>query len=410
MNLFEGVRLAGGIFVDKDALSNCYTPHTLPHREAEIESLVTILAPSLKGDPCSNIFIYGKTGTGKTATVKLVGGDLSDMGLKKGRGIDCVYINCEVVDTQYRVLANLANHFIKAWEDRVPFTGWPLDEVYERMKHALDSLHGTVIIILDEVDKLVAKSGDDVLYTLTTLNDDLTRSGTSIVGVSNDLKFADFLDPRVRSRLSEEEIVFPPYKAAQLMDILRGRAKLAFVEGSLSEEALSLCSAIAAQEHGDARRALTLLRVAGEVAEREGTETIAEKHVRRAGMKIEADRITQTIKTLPIQSKLVMLSVIEGTREVSPSMTTGDVYEVYEGLSKALEMPPLTQRRVTDLLSELDMLGLLNARVVSKGRYGRTREIELRADQGNARVLLESDEILSQLSGFRPSPSQARLV
>jgi cell division control protein 6 len=410
LNLFEGVSTTGGIFVEKDALRSGYTPDRLPHREKEIDNLVTILAPLLKGDPCSNIFIYGKTGTGKTATVKQVGSDLADIGRKKGREIDCVYVNCEVVDTQYRVLANLANHFIKTWADRVPFTGWPLDEVYERMRQAFNSLEGSIIIILDEVDKLVSKSGDDVLYTLSALTDDLSRSDSSLIGVSNDLRFAEFLDPRVRSRLSEEEMVFPPYEAAQLRDILMERARLAFADGALTDEALSLCSALAAQEHGDARRALTLLRVAGEVAEREGSEKIEERHVRRAGAKIEVDRITEAIRTLPIQSKLVMLSVIDGRDLLGPSMTTGEVYEVYDLLSKELDMPPLTQRRFTDLISELDMLGLLNARVVSKGRYGRTREIELRVNPESSKAQLESDDLLSQLRGFRPRLPQTRLI
>ena len=410
MNLFEGVSTLGGIFVDKEALRSGYTPDTLPHREEQIENLVTILAPVLRGEPCSNVFIYGKTGTGKTATVKLVGRDLSEMGLLRGRGIDCVYMNCEVVDTQYGVLANLANYFIRTWQDRVPFTGWPLDKVYERMKQTLDSLMGTVILVLDEVDKLVAKSGDDVLYQLTTLNDDLVNSDMTLVGVSNDLRFADFLDPRVKSRLSEEEMVFPPYDASQLRHILMERAQIAFVEEALTEGALSLCSAMAAQEHGDARRALTLLRVAGEVAEREGLEIIETRHVRKAGMKIETDRITQAIKTLPIQSKLVMLSVVKGSDASASRLTTGEVYEIYEELSSALAIMPLTQRRVTDLISELDMLGLVNARVVSKGRYGRTREIETRTIPDKARFLLEEDDLLSHLAEFKPKVSQVRLM
>ena len=38
---------------------------------------------------------------------------------------------------------------------------------------------------------------------------------------------------------------------------------------------------------------------------------------------------------------------------------------------------PLTQRRVGDIIAELDMSGIINARVISKGRYGRTRRISL---------------------------------
>jgi len=33
--------------------------------------------------------------------------------------------------------------------------------------------------------------------------------------------------------------------------------------------------------------------------------------------------------------------------------------------------------RALDLISELDMFGIVNAKVISKGRYGRTREIKI---------------------------------
>jgi len=108
-------------------------------------------------------------------------------------GVPCVvvYINCEVVDTQYRLLASIARHF----EKEIPMTGWPTDQVYSELKSALDSDKRIAIIILDEVDKLVCK-GDDVLYNLTRINSDLKRAKVSLIGVTNDLKFTEFLDPR----------------------------------------------------------------------------------------------------------------------------------------------------------------------------------------------------------------------
>jgi Cdc6-like AAA superfamily ATPase len=37
----------------------------------------------------------------------------------------------------------------------------------------------------------------------------------------------------------------------------------------------------------------------------------------------------------------------------------------------------LTQRRVSDVIAEFDLLGIINAKVISKGRYGRTREVSV---------------------------------
>jgi cell division control protein 6 len=90
---------------------------------------------------------------------------------------------------------------------------------------------------------------------LTRLNSELSQSQLSVVGISNDLTFFDEIDPRVRSSLSEEEIVFPPYNAIQLQKILKERSSNCFKDGVLDSGVIEKCSAYAAREHGDARRA-----------------------------------------------------------------------------------------------------------------------------------------------------------
>src|SRR5690349_4236584 len=368
-----------------------YTPEDLPHRDNEIRGLGSLLVPALRGETPSNVFIYGKTGTGKTACVKYVGKELSMKGTELGKRVNLIYINCEIVDTQYRVLQNIANHFVPAenWAHRIPFTGWPTDEVYEALRRYVDGwkkgddeqwvrdptrISGEVtIIVLDEVDKL---KGDEVLYNLTRINGDLTQNKVSVIGISNDLKFTEFLDPRVKSSLGEESMIFAPYDAGQLQDILAQRAAMALKEGVLDEPVIPLCAALAAREHGDARRALDLLRVAAELCERDRGPRISEAHVRMAQNKIELDRVSEVVRTLPTQSKLVLLATIigeEGNREHGiHTLTTGEVFDIYKELCRATGCDVLTQRRITDLIGELDMLGIFTARVISKGRYGRT--------------------------------------
>lgn len=395
--LFDSLLQTEPLFKNKEVLRPSYTPEELPHRSDQINQLATILVAALRGETPSNIFIYGKTGTGKTACTKYVGKELVDTGRSKDKVVNFIYINCEVVDTQYRVLTHIANHFIQDWNERIPFTGWPTDEVYAKLHQNIDEREGVTVIILDEIDKLVFKSGDDVLYNLSRINDDLARARVSVIGISNDLKFTEFLDPRVKSSLGEEEIIFPPYDAAQLQDILQQRAKMAIHEESLEVGVIPLCSALAAQEHGDARRALDLLRVAGELAEREGADGVDEKHVRKAQNKIELDRVTEVVRTLPTQSKLVLLATILGEGDGS-GQTTGEVYSAYKGVCQAAGVDALTQRRVTDLISELDMLGILNARVISKGRYGRTKEIRMSVPIGETLGVLQEDNLLAGVS------------
>ncbi len=395
--LFQELLESEPIFKNKEVLRHSYTPDSLVHRDDQINSLASILVSALRGDTPSNILIYGKTGTGKTAVTRHVGIELERKGESLGTSCKVVYLNCEVIDTQYRLLANLSRQF---GED-VPMTGWPTDQVFAKFKEAIDSEKQIIIIILDEIDKLI-KKGDDVLYNLSRINTDLKEAKVSMIGVSNDLKFTEFLDPRVKSSLGEEEIIFPPYDADQISDILHERAEIAYKPDALDEMVIPLCAAFAAQEHGDARRALDLLRVAGEIAERENKSQVEEQHVRNAQEKIEIDRVVEVVRTLPTQSKLALYSVMLLRNNGYRNVTTGEVYNVYRQLCIHVDMDILTQRRVTDLMSELDMLGIVNAVVVSKGRYGRTKEIVLSVPITSTKKVLFEDYRLKPLDGFKP--------
>ncbi len=392
MNIFEKIMSLSKIFKNRDVLRHTYTPNELPHRDEQINTLATILAPALRYETPSNVLIYGKTGTGKTATVKFVSKQLEDVSLKLGVRCTIHYINCELIDTQYRVFASIAN----ALGRNIPMTGLPTDYVYEEMKRALDSKRQVMIIVLDEVDKLVRK-GDEALYNLTRINSELENAKVSIIGISNDLKFKSFLDPRVISSLSEEEIVFPPYNAEQLKDILEQRARLAFHDGVLDEDVIPFCSALAAQEHGDARKALDLLRVSGEIAEREGSDKVTKEHVKKALRKIESDQIAEAVRTLPTQSKVLLFGMIILTESGYDKFTTGEVYTIYKNLCKRIDLDVLTQRRISDLISELDMLGIINSIVISKGRYGRTREIRIEMPIEDLKKILVEDYRLEDL-------------
>lgn len=368
------------VFKDKEPLTTNWKPDNILHRDQQINNLASILAPSLRGDDPSNVFIYGSVGTGKSLITKHVTNELRDVAGEEDVDLNIVYINCKmkkVADTEYRLLAKLAGEL----GDDVPSTGLPTDEVYNRFFEALQEQKGVVIIALDEIDALVKKVGDEFLYNLTRINDDLNRTKVSIVGISNDLNFTEYMDSRVKSSLSEEEIIFPPYNAIELREILKERAEKGFVDESLQDGVISKCSALAAQEHGDARRALDLIRVAGELAERSSEERVLKDHVDMAQDKIERDRIVETVRSQPKHSKLVLYTILEMTED-EDEIATGDVYSEYKDLCDNVDVSSLTQRRVSGLISELDMLGVINAKVISKGRYGRTRQISVDLSDG----------------------------
>jgi cell division control protein 6 len=386
--VFERFLQGSHIFRNRALLRHDYIPDKLPHRESEMRSLGEIVAPSLKGSPFSNVLIYGKTGTGKTAVMRYVVSMLSRKGEVLCSPMKSCFVNCRLTGTEYRILASLCS----AVGVSVPFTGLALGEVFDRFKDGLHSQKILLIVVLDEIDEIVRKRGDFLLYELTRINEDLSNSKVSIIGISNDLRFKEMLDPRVISTLSEEELVFKPYNADELRDILMDRAELAFYDGVLSDGAIRLCAALAAAEHGDARRALDLLRVAGELAEREGEDSVSDEHVRHAERRIEHDRISEALTNLPTHSKIVMLSVYMLSRLNSSHSITGHIHNVYSELCEEIGVIPLTQRRVSGLINELDVMGLLNTQVVSLGRYGRTKKIHLAIPRAFIRNVLCEDD------------------
>lgn len=439
--IFDDLLKSKTLFKNKDALRSTYVPDILPHRNEEIRNIALEIAPAFNGTIPSNILIYGKTGTGKTAVVKHIGQEIEkkvlttrlatlskkimdlheeihpddyvarQVGMYVGDGavtgdsfrdvpldkVNFIYINCQHVDTEYRVLANIANNFVSTWKEKVPFTGLHKDEVYNRLQYFLDRNGGITIIVLDEVDKLVVKAGDDILYDLTRINTTLTRGKVAIIGISNDLNFTSFLEARVKSSLGATEMVFPPYNAVQLQDILKERANAAIVDGAIDDDVIQLCAALAAAEHGDARRALDLMRAAAEVAQQRNSDRILETHVREAINKLERNKIEEVLRTLPPHSKILLTAIMALRESGNNRITTGDLNTMYRELCGYFHYEPLGSRRVTDLISEMDMLSLISARIVSFGRTGgRTKIINLNISSLQLKNVFSQEDWLAE--------------
>ena len=392
---------------NRNFLQTTYIPDQLPHRENEINRIVEIITPSLNKDRPSNILITGKTGTGKTAVMNYIGKELKKVDPKE-ENCSLIYVNCEIVDNPYGILFNISNQVIKDQNNKIPFTGWSLDRVYETITNSIDKGNKVFIIVLDEIDRILQKNGDDIFYFLTAMNEKLNISKVSIIGITNNTKLMELLTSKIRSRLGEEKIVFPPYNTEQLQDILKKRAELAFEPKIIEDGVIPYCAALSAQDSGDARKALDLLRISAEMAERFGDEVVTEAHVNYAKNTVEMDTVKEVIKTLPSQSKIVLMSIIKNHEEKKTMVITGDVYSVYKEICNILSYPALKEKRVADLISELDMLGIIHARVKSFGRNGRTREIELNINK-DIIDFVKKDELLDPLWKHKQS-KQTRLL
>ena len=379
---FENYIKREPIFINKKALQAIYIPKNIPHRQKEIDTLAKILAPMLRQEKPSNIFIYGNPGTGKTVTIKYVTDEISQVAEKNKLSVKIIYLNCKlkrVADTEYRLIAELTNRL----GGNVPATGLPTDEVYKQFLGLLEEKGFKLVIILDEIDQIIQKAGAGLLYNMTRINSELKNSEISLIGISNDLRFMEYIDPRVKSSLSEEEIVFPPYNAVQIQTILKERSKEACREGVIKDGVVEKCAALAAKEHGDARKALELLRIAGEISERKNKECISMEELDEANETFERDTVVEWISAQPKHSKIALLAIMNIDKEKAHSngpktpYFTGEIYEVYKELCSKCHQQPLTQRSISNLIAELDQAGIINAKLVSKGRYGRTRQIHL---------------------------------
>ena len=165
---------------------------------------------------------------------------------------------------------------------------------------------------------------------------------------------------RALSSFTPEDVHFDDYDANQLQAILR-RRRDAFYEGVITDDVIPLAAAFAAQTHGDARKAINLIRVAGELAEREGDDQVAEHHVRQAQDKVEKNRVLEVIRGISTQKKLCLYATaavaVETTDETARS-TTG--YRVYQFLTESVDADQYQQESYVNKMKELTTYSLVD--------------------------------------------------
>ncbi|MDP9289325.1 MAG: AAA family ATPase [Thermoproteota archaeon] len=395
-DVFDNAIKSKVLIKNRKTLTIDYVPERLPFRNNESTIIAQTLSVVLRGGRPSNLLIFGKPGTGKTAVVKNVIERLRNKTNDLNIQITVPFVNAKTANTSYKILYEVAEMMGINKEEKklqVHFTGLSLGEATDRILDYIRRKNLRVVLVIDEIDSLVHKNGDDILYNFTRANERISAEQfISLIGISNSLTFKDKLDPRVRSSLSEEEMVFNPYTIEQLKEILVDRCKLAFNEYGIHMAAINLCAAMAGRETGDARKAIDLLRVAAEIAEREGSSTVKEIHIRLAQQKIDRDTNYEILKNSTTHTKILILAIIN-----SKNGNTGEMYDIYSSLCTRLELEPLTQRRITQIISELDQLGLVTTNIVNLGRYGRSQRIKLVIPLMTIKEAFKDDTLLSSI-------------
>ncbi len=400
-NIFQQQLCKPTVFLDRNIITPHYLPESLPFREQQIEKISRILAAVLQGKKPNNIFVYGKVGTGKTVTVKHVLQQLQLFIEEQHSPVMFAYVNCRAHNTKYKVFQKVLGKFYP----KSDFIGYSSAFVYEKLLEYADqgnrSGHGMhVIIALDEVDKV--RDLDELIYSLTRANDELQHGSVSLLGISNNLFFKDRLDVRTKSALLEQEMVFPPYNAEELKAILHDRVAKAFKPNVVSDSAINLASALAAQESGDARTAVMLLLRAGEEADRLQLDTVTDITVRKAKSSVEEEVTLNMVSTLPRQQQMLLyaaaLLTVQGkglkrldSQEEGGVFFSGDIYSEYRRIAKSLGESAVSSRWFRQYVSELDTYGLLLTTASGKGVRGTTTLIKLGFDAKRLREALEKE-------------------
>lgn len=359
-NIFAKAACENSIFKNERYLYPEFVPEKLVHRDSQIDSLVYAFNPVLQGRKPHNTFLYGPTGTGKTACAKFVINSLEEHS-DRAKGL---YINCFEFESRSAVLIQIANLVGAA----IPRRGLATDEIYEKTLAALSRAEFVPIVVLDEIDRLVTgEEGSKLLYDLLrAIEYKKVRFG--IVMISNDAELTAKLDARVKSSLAEETLEFAPYSPVQLKEILRTRAEQAFMPVALGKDVVDVAAAHAAKSGGDARIAIESLWRAGREAERENAGQVALKHLRKAFAMIEPTTALKALSSISDEEK-VLLKLIAKKAPIN----SGKLYALYAKTSER----PLTMRRIRTFITELEQHNLITAETKSLAGQGKTRELQL---------------------------------
>ena len=360
------------LFEDKMVLSEEYQPDEIVEREDEIDAFRSALKDVLFGRNPSNVFVYGKTGVGKTAVTEYMTNALKTE-VKHRDEADELHVhfrNCND-DTVYRTVRALINSIRGADRELFPETGHSTAHALETLYEEMDSTGGTFLFVLDEIDHL--SDVNTLLYELprARANGHLTTSRVGVIGISNNYAFRSSLSPKVKDTLMEKEIAFSPYDAGELHSILTTRANKALIEGTWHESAIKLAAANAAKDTGSARQAIDLLRESGDIAEENGATAITDEHIEAAVDRVQRGRVKNKLRDQTMHGQLILEALATLEIKGATPAKSKEIQQAYVDVAEDRHQDPLTTlKSIQNHLADLTMLGFLERTEHNQGRAG----------------------------------------
>lgn len=381
-------------------------------RDEQIQRVTKMLRVALGDNRPPNLFLYGPSGTGKSLIIRAVCQSLSRICESRGIRFGTIEVNCQDLDTLGVAVYELASEAASeaGTEVSVPKHGVATKEKWDELYRIVNAHFDSVVFVLDELDMLVGRRDKKepafsrLLYQLSRagVNDDLSTH-TSVAAISNDTKMMDAVGSRALSSFTPEDVPFDDYDADQLRSILR-RRRDAFSEGALDDDVIPLAAAFAAQNHGDARKAIDLVRVAGELAERRNDDRVRESHVRDAQDKVEKNRVLEVVRGISTQKKLCLCATAATAAETADGSAKSTIaYQVYQFLTEAVDADQYHQETYVNKMKELTTYSLVEFEQRSHGpqsgvflefRFGEDPETILETVRDDSRLSAVSDEEL----------------
>lgn len=361
------------IFANKELLEISHLPdrNRIIGRDEEIDRLASAINPAIFGQSPSNVLIYGKTGTGKSLCAKYLSRKLIETGKQNDVNVGRAYIDCSQDNTETQAVQSIASTLNSPAQTdfSIPRTGISTSAYYKYLWEVLDTCYDIALIILDEIDRLKT---DDILLQLSRAGEaeKVDNCKIGVIGISNKVRYKERMSERVKSSLCEREFVFPPYDALQLEAIMKAR-QAAFHDGVLNSDVIPLTASLAAREHGDARKAIDILRYAGELAQMNRSDTVYKSFVKEARQRAETDRFKQLIEGLTPHARYTLqaLTILSLNDNSDPNgFRTTDIYKMYCEISRQFDSNTLSNRRIRDLLEELAFLGITEQEKQHEGR------------------------------------------
>jgi len=380
--IVSDVRAQNSIFSDKSYLDNLTTPVSIVGRQRESKKLVDYLLSYEKGLVVPLISIYGRSGSGKSTIVQFVCENLD---------LDFCYVNLRKAKTVFGcinlVLSEMGHPNLKNAQginSAFIILEGLIKATLEKSRHSL------FVLCLDEFDTLFYdKRGkpSDFVYNLLVLVEKMRtiKKHFCIVTISNKVLSEFNLDDRVISRIGTSEIYFDSYSENDVLKIIRNRAKKSFSQ-TIEDDVLKYCAKISSEEHGDARRAIDLLRTSGEIAGLENKK-VSIQHVGEAIKQLQKNQITTVISGGSYHFRLACATLIRITFLSDEDWhSTSVLYKQYQKvISKDLHQ--ISYRRFSEMLVELVNSGIAISQTLSKGRHGYGSQFKLTVDPaliGNA--------------------------